>query len=139
MARIAFRSGATVIVEGPATLELATPLAGRLMRGKLVADVPAEAHGFRVDTPLTSVVDLGTRFGVSVGPPGTTDVHVLAGRVEVTPGEQPPQQITAGHAVRAESVAGGIKIGSILFQPDLFVQSLHGGPRSLSAAADAQV
>jgi hypothetical protein len=54
--------------------------------------VNEKGHGYRLETPLGSVVDLGTEFGVSVdGKTGATETHVLEGEVEAIPrnGDRP--------------------------------------------------
>lgn len=71
-----------LIVEGPAHLEF--PEAGRaiLKRGRIVMRATKAGHGYRVETPQGSIVDLGTEFGVSVGSDGLVETHVLEGHVE---------------------------------------------------------
>lgn len=83
VAEIRFDSGAGVALEGPAKFALAGENAGNLQLGRLSARVPEEAIGFSLDTPSTTVVDLGTEFGVAVYKNETTDVHVFAGLVQV--------------------------------------------------------
>jgi hypothetical protein len=56
--------------------------------------VGTEAKGFVVDTKTAHVLDLGTRFSVSVGDDETTDVAVLQGEVEVYPANKPMQPAT---------------------------------------------
>lgn len=123
LAEIAFASGAMAIVEGPATLVITSPMAARLQRGKLTATVPPPAHGFRVDTPAASVVDLGTQFGLSVDMSGSVDVHVFTGQVDVGQAAQAHQVVRTGQAVRAEAGPGG-KVFSINFLPASFAMSL---------------
>jgi len=86
LAQVEFVSGARVILEGPAELQLTAPLTAFCKRGRLTAEVPAQALGFRVDSPQASVVDLGTEFGMDVHADGATDVHVFRGSVEVRGG-----------------------------------------------------
>ncbi len=105
-AELTFTQGTRVIVEGPALLEVVSARLLRLDRGKLVARVTPRAIGFTVTTPSVDVVDLGTEFGVEVDEKGKTDVHVLEGKVEVTPGnvvgagKTVSQKVVAGQAVR---------------------------------------
>ncbi len=80
LVEIVFNTGATVVLEGPAELEVGTKGAGvsdqgsedigdnacSLAIGKLFARVPPKAHGFTVHTPSMKIVDLGTEFGVEV-------------------------------------------------------------------------
>ena len=78
---IAFSSGATAVVEAPATFELASN-ACRLSVGNLSAQVPPAARGFRVTTPVVQVVDLGTKFSVAAADDGKVEIHVFTGVVE---------------------------------------------------------
>jgi len=105
LAKLRFRKGAMVTLEGPAEFEVVSDELGRLRSGSLTATVPPEAIGFRVDTPAMRVVDLGTAFGIAVDETGTTDVCVFDGEVEVEPalarsGEK--RVIQHGAAVRVE-------------------------------------
>jgi len=83
LATLKFDSGAEVVLEAPATLEIIDAMNCRLVRGTVVADVPHQAIGFTVDTKDAKVVDLGTRFGVSADDDGKYLVHVIEGLVEV--------------------------------------------------------
>lgn len=100
IATVKFDSGAEVVMEAPATLELTNAMACKLVRGTLVADVPPSAIGFTVETPDAKVVDFGTRFGVSTGEDGKYHVQVLEGLVEVSPkATQEVKQLRAGESV----------------------------------------
>jgi hypothetical protein len=54
---------------------------GRLFAGNVSAEVPARAAGFTIRGPSSEVIDLGTRFGLSVGNDGDSEVHVFQGEV----------------------------------------------------------
>jgi hypothetical protein len=82
LAHIEFYSGATVILEGPAELELISPTEAFCVRGKLRATVPPQAQGFTVRSPRLDLVDCGTEFGLRVDG-GRTEVHVFQGKVEL--------------------------------------------------------
>jgi hypothetical protein len=100
-----FKSGATVILEGPADFEVASALRCVLHRGTVVARVPEQARGFTVDGPRGRLVDLGTEFGVRVGNSGDTEVHVLKGRVEAFPtNQQNAIELTENQALRLTSL-----------------------------------
>ncbi|MGO9108889.1 MAG: FecR family protein [Thermoguttaceae bacterium] len=107
---VAFDSGASVILQGPADVELKSNSA-ILLRGSLTADVPAEARGFAVQTPNSTVVDLGTRFEVDCQA-GQTYVEVFVGRVRLqlddTQAGGSPQvlPLAAKKAVRVHGVPG---------------------------------
>lgn len=101
-------SGVVVQTRGPLSLDLVDPMRLRLTRGSLTEDAGAEAKGFLVETANARVLDLGTRFGVSVGG-GETDVAVFSGEVEVhRPGAETSAQtkvvgLREGDAVRVDS------------------------------------
>lgn len=99
--RLDFYSGARVMLEGPASLELLSPDLARLDAGKLTAKVPPPAEGFTVMNANLRVVDRGTEFGMSVGGAGECEVHVFDGEVELQ-GEVPEataRELFEGHAV----------------------------------------
>ncbi len=101
MATIRFDSGATVTLEAPTTLDIASSMRARLIEGSVVADVPESAHGFTIDTADTEVIDLGTRFGVTTTDLGSAHVFVFEGEVEVNQGENPQTKlITEGQSIR---------------------------------------
>lgn len=83
MAAIEFHSGARLLLEGPAKLDLVSTMEVNIRSGKLCANVPPPAHGFSITTPSTRVVDLGTTFGLAVHPDGSAQVKVMQGKVEL--------------------------------------------------------
>jgi ferric-dicitrate binding protein FerR (iron transport regulator) len=84
LAEIVFYSGARVVIEGPIELQIISPSEASCRSGRLVAEVPPQAKGFRVGTPQMSVTDLGTEFGVAVKEL-QTELHVFKGSVEFQP------------------------------------------------------
>jgi hypothetical protein len=58
--------------------------------GNVTIDVGSEAKGFVLDTASALLLDIGTRFGASVGEDGSTDIVVLDGEVEVYRAGEPP-------------------------------------------------
>lgn len=101
-AQVEFYCGATVVLEGPAELELDSATLARIHHGRLRAQVPPAATGFTIETSDMKVVDLGTEFGMSVSPAGA-DLHVFDGEVELHPlhhqSEDAKQMLTAGQAI----------------------------------------
>jgi len=76
----------TMIVEGPADLEFSGPLAATLKTGRVLVHVNDRGHGYRLESPRGSIVDLGTTFGVSVDETtGEVETHVIAGEVKTLP------------------------------------------------------
>lgn len=101
LARLNFRSGATLLIEGPAEIDVRSPMLATLKRGKVVARVPASAHGFAIETDHLRVVDLGTEFGIAAIPGSLPVVQVFAGAIEVGKRGESPTRLTNGQAVRA--------------------------------------
>jgi hypothetical protein len=116
-ARLTTAHGAVAILEGPCTIELTdSPNAIGLIQGKLVGIVETEqAKGFVVSTAQMTVVDLGTRFGVSCSAQGT-HVRVLEGKVQAAPvaDDSAKHTVVAGQSVAA---ADGARWVSVLAEP----------------------
>jgi hypothetical protein len=81
LAQLVFESGAEVVVEGPCRLQVENSMLCRLQAGSVSAEVPHRAAGFTIRGPASEVIDLGTRFGYSVGDDGKSEVHVFQGEV----------------------------------------------------------
>jgi len=100
MATLRFKSGATVTLEAPTTLEVLSDMRCRLIEGSVVADVPDSAHGFTIDTSDLEVVDLGTRFGLTAAGVGRSQLCVFEGEVEVSgEGHEEPKRYKAGRGI----------------------------------------
>jgi hypothetical protein len=102
--QLEFYSGATVVLEGPAEIELKTIDRIVCRYGKLRALVPSRAHGFRVDSSSVDLVDLGTEFGMRVAPDRKAEVHVFDGKVELhkpnhKPGQEAPWELAQGNGL----------------------------------------
>jgi len=112
LATIRFDSGAEVVLEAPAEIELVDRMNCVLRRGTAVAEVPESAVGFQITTPSARVVDYGTRFAVNVdGGTGATKTHVFEGEVEVAhPGSGRVVRLRTG---QRNYVAGGQVSGAI--------------------------
>ncbi|MBB5351327.1 ferric-dicitrate binding protein FerR (iron transport regulator) [Haloferula luteola] len=100
--KLEFINGAVVAVESPAHFTIRSAEEIDLHSGNLNAWCPESAHGFRVSTQTAQLKDLGTSFGVSVGPDGTSDFLVLEGEVEVS-NQGAQRTLLQGAAVRASS------------------------------------
>jgi hypothetical protein len=79
-----FTDDARVTLEGPAELELRSPVHVRALRGKVTVQVRPQSKGFTVETPRARVVDLGTEFGLEIDHAGQTDVVVFQGAVDLS-------------------------------------------------------
>ena len=123
---IKFDSGAKVIIEGPARFQPLEADKMLLVSGKAFAAVPEQAIGFRIDTPHSSVVDLGTEFGVAVEPEGGSEVQVYKGKVNLVAGrasEPKVSEILQQHEARKVDAGNGA-ICSAKFKKYLFAQKI---------------
>jgi hypothetical protein len=102
LAQVVFYSGARVVIEGPTELRLISPSEAFCPSGRLIAEVPPQATGFRVSTPRMNVTDLGTSFGLEAKE-RQTELHVFKGRVECQTGAQTAKRtLSAGAGAVAE-------------------------------------
>src|SRR5262249_14568567 len=76
---LAFFSGVSLTVEGPADLELLAADRVFFRHGKLRARVLRGAEGFTVVTAGYEVVDLGTEFAMNLQPGGKSRMMVFEG------------------------------------------------------------
>ncbi|QDU76785.1 FecR protein [Bremerella volcania] len=98
VAQIEFFCGATVVLEGPADIELESSSHALVRQGKIRAIVPPAARGFSLDTDKMRVVDLGTEFGMAVSL-DSVEVQVFDGEVELHPQAKTARRITTGQGV----------------------------------------
>lgn len=98
---VEFFSGALMIVEGPADVKILSNNRAFCAQGKIKADVPRQAIGFRIDAPRTNVVDLGTTFEMNVDAVETR-VSVLDGKVELHDLSSGVELLEEGHAVAVD-------------------------------------
>jgi hypothetical protein len=121
LAHLEFYSGARIILQGPSKFTPTGTDAGKLETGRLTGKV--DGGKFWLTTPTAKVIDLGTEFGVTVGPTSDTDVCVFDGEVQVRPGldgldnhQQPPPSyhLIQGMSVRVAAtgtVSDGMYVG----------------------------
>ncbi len=83
-AEVTFDSGARVVLEGAAALDIKSAWEVTLRRGTLKANVPPEAVGFSVGNSAVRVVHTGTEFTMVADAHGA-EVFVLKGEVEAAP------------------------------------------------------
>lgn len=98
VAEIEFYQGARVLAEGPVELLLVSSSEATCSRGKLSAQVPPQAKGFRINTPKGTIVDLGTEFGLDVSAQNV-EVHVFKGEVELHQPEVTMKSLKEGEAM----------------------------------------
>jgi len=92
-------SGVTLIVEGPAKLDLKDTMNMVCSLGKVRAKVPEQGHGFQITTADAKVIDLGTEFGLDVSKEGQTNLYVYDGEVELHPNKRASQNLVTNQGV----------------------------------------
>lgn len=95
LVQIDFFCGASVVLEGPAKLEITSAWGAICHEGNLRAIVPPAARGFRIHTAQGEIEDLGTEFSVSVKD-NQSRVHVLDGKVLVHKENQKTVEMNSG-------------------------------------------
>lgn len=111
VARIRMNSGVEFIAQGPCDFALDDQNDTRLHRGRMTGHAPPQAAGFIVRTPTSTIVDLGTEFGVDVTRSGTSSIHVIQGKVradllQVGENDQPAHRVVLSQGSAAVAVAG---------------------------------
>lgn len=92
---IDFFCGATLIVEGPAILDVESDWAVAIEQGRLRANVPPAARGFIVKAAGSDIIDLGTEFAVAVDAENA-QVEVIDGEIEIQGGQHDGSHLTTG-------------------------------------------
>jgi hypothetical protein len=130
LAEVRFRCGTSVVIEGPAHLDLISSRTISLRHGKLTARVPTEAIGFEVISPQGKIIDLGTEFGMSVGDNGVTDVYVFRGKVEAEPaGAEKSAKVSLSDRQAARIESGQVTTTNP--DPARFVRAIVPAPASV--------
>ncbi|MEI6505683.1 MAG: hypothetical protein WCO90_07350 [Planctomycetota bacterium] len=131
---LAFDNGIEMVLEGPCELEIVDAMRATLLGGHAVVRVPDGIDGFQLDTPATSLVDLGTEYAVKVGPNLLTDVQVYDGEVMASSRSQAagaafPLRVGTGEAVRF-SPQPEVEPQAIEFSEERFLRSLANTDRN---------
>ncbi len=127
--QLVFANGAEVILTGPAVFESEGIEHLAVRYGSCSVFAPEGAEGFTVETPLSSVVDYGTRFSVNVSEAGNTDVQVIEGETDVRPiklddhSDVAAKRLTKGMAQRL-TTNNGLVVDEIPFDRAQYVSGL---------------
>lgn len=92
VAQLELFSGVTLVVEGKASFEIHSAMEMTVAQGKVRANVPEPAQGFRIKAAGGEIVDLGTEFAVRVTSE-ESQVHVIDGEVEWYPANRSEKQL----------------------------------------------
>jgi ferric-dicitrate binding protein FerR (iron transport regulator) len=102
LAQIEFSDGARVLLEGPAELQIVSRAEAFCRSGRLSAQVPAAARGFKVSSSQMAIVDLGTAFGFETRD-GASELHVFEGKVRIENPAAPTHELGAGQALGVDA------------------------------------
>lgn len=103
LAQIEFFSGATLLLEGDAEIDLVSALEAVCHHGKARVRVPPPAHGFKLEVPGMKLVDLGTEFGLEVNRESEhAEVQVFEGEVEAHPEGGAQVNLKKGEGLQTE-------------------------------------
>ena len=94
---IDFFSGATLLIEGPASIDIQSDWAVTVTEGRLRASVPPAARGFVVNAAGSQIVDLGTEFSLDVRSDNAR-VEVIDGEVELRGGDHHGDHLFTGES-----------------------------------------
>ena len=90
----------TLIIEGPAQLELTQVDRAILHQGRIVMRATELGKGYTIETIQGKIIDIGTEFGVTAGRNGEVETHVIEGRIEAIPNNQEPIVLADNQALR---------------------------------------
>ena len=124
-----FDNDVEVVVRGPSRFCIASANSLIGWRGAFSAVVGEAGKGFTIETPVAQVKDLGTEFGVLVGPQGETQVAVFKGEVDLAYSDSqalgqnnsswsPVNRLVQGEGMRVKS--GGIAERLVSFDSRAF-------------------
>jgi hypothetical protein len=136
VAKIELGQGTSLLLEAPCQFELTSVGEVTLRNGRLVVVVPPQAQGFRVRTLTALITDLGTEFGVIAHSNGSTEAHVLKGRISVSLDPNRSSLPTSlvvneGQATTVDAAGRTIQSG-LAARADLFLLQLPPSSRSVS-------
>jgi hypothetical protein len=127
IAEIEFAGGAVMLLEAPIRVELVDPRRAVLRFGHVVVRVPERAIGFVVATDRAEIVDLGTEFGVAVGPADDTLVEVFKGEVVAEIKSEGGHKASRNHLAAGQTVRFDGSTGSspreVRSEPGRFVRT----------------
>jgi hypothetical protein len=128
VAKIELGEGTSLLLEAPCRVELTSVGEVTLRSGRLTVLVSSQAEGFRVRTLTALITDLGTEFGVIARSDGSTEAHVLKGRIIVAldpnkSGRPTSLVLNEGQATVVDATGRTIQ-GGLAARADLFLLQL---------------
>jgi hypothetical protein len=125
---LTFKQGAEIILQAPCVFDLTSKNKMKLHQGIVTAQVPAQAHGFVIKTPQSTITDFGTEFGVKVQSSTASEIHVFDGRVQMKTTKRPHQQVQIRNVTRGRAAvltnSGELNICDLNTRFNLFVRDI---------------
>lgn len=119
IATVRFASGAVLTASGPVEFDILSGRAVEIRTGRVSVRCDDGSVGFRLRTPASDFVDLGTEFAVVVADDGSTDVRVAEGVVIARPlASELVVPLHQGEAARVDTRRG--EVSSIDSDPARF-------------------
>lgn len=130
VAEFRLETGVRLVLEGPVQLLLDSDRSALLSYGKLVLHGHEFADGFELRTAKTTLIDIGTEYGVSVDKDSNVELHVFQGTVQAksTSTEESIELIEAGVAKRFSTEESE----NVPLRPDLFQREVPGNAENNS-------
>ncbi len=127
---IFYDEGVEVLIEGPAKFEIER--SGLFLEyGRLFSHVTESGLGFSVQTPTCQFLDLGTEFGVKSDIDGSSELHVIKGKIQLFAGNKSSPKISQilekNTAVRFDAVKG--RANAIAIKKTAFVRKISSESR----------
>jgi hypothetical protein len=122
---LAFFSGVSLTLEGPADLELLAADRVFCHQGRLRARVPRGAEGFTMLASGYEIVDMGTEFGLNLEPGGKAKLMVFEGEAAVSVLDKEGRSVRGALLEGRRSVEldpGAGRIQDVPAQPESFVK-----------------
>lgn len=104
LAQIEFFSGATLLVEGDAQIEIISAWEVRCHSGRVRVHVPPAAKGFLMHAPNVKLEDLGTEFALNVNGKDSA-VHVFDGEVIAHTKDKAPASLKEGMTLASSATS----------------------------------
>ncbi len=123
---ILYDNDVEVVIEAPAKFELEQ--SGVILEyGRLFSRVSESGLGFRVETPTCQFVDLGTEFGIQADINGSSELHVIKGKVQLFAGAAKEKKtsltVQVDDAIRYD--ANRSQVSNIPIQKTVFARQVN--------------
>lgn len=142
VAEVTFDSGARVVLEGPALLQVDSAWAASLQSGTVTASAPTEAAGFRVANPAVAVTNLGGDVHIVADRTGGAEVVALDGSSEAATPDRSQKLLLKSNQARRFAGGSALPVADLDQKLARFSQRTRldrkGRPVSLTRGANAR-